>query len=333
MSISHKLARIPWWIVLVIVNAILVAATVISAYLEPGTTLSTLMNHLYLGGEMNAAAWWSSMLLLTIALGAYHLASTRTDHTNRAWAIMALAFAALSWDELGSFHERLIAYSGWVSLAPVALVFFVLMVYALSTLYRTPATRRSAILFIIGSAFLSSILLQELFETFGDIPTALLGIRTGIEEGSELIGLFFCQLAIVRQISDRPNGIGKLGVRIDQLRFLLPILLIIAVLSFALAFPSLDFDDMAFRGDPTVWFPSAILWMLGLHALYLWQQTPSKALWGLASIAGFLLSLGIVYLWKQFPITRLTILELVAPPLALLVAFLFWRQRLSISNS
>lgn len=333
MSISHKLARIPWWIVLVIVNAILVAATVVSAYLEPGTTLSTLMNHLYLGGEMNFAAWWSSMLLLTIALGAYHLASTRADHINRAWAIMALAFAALSWDELGSFHERLIDYSGWLALVPIALAFFVLMVYALATLYRTPTTRSSAVLLIIGSAFLSSILFQELFEKFVDIPSSLVGIRTGIEEGSELIGLFFCQFAIVRQISDRPLSVGQLGIRIDQLRFLLPILLIIAVLSFALAFSSLDFDDMAFRGDPTAWLPSAILWMLGLHALYLWQQTPSKALWGLASIAGFLLSLGIVYLWKQFPITQLTILELVAPPLALLVAFLFWRQRLSISNS
>lgn len=333
MSITQKLSQIPWWIVFVVVNAILVVATVISAYLEPNTTLSTLMNHLYLGGEMNAAAWWSSMLLLTIALGAYHLASTRTDHTNRAWAIMALAFAALSWDELGSFHERLIAYSGWVSLAPVALVFFVLMVYALATLYRTPATRPSAILFIIGSAFLSSILFQELLEKFGDIPTSLLGIRTGIEEGSELIGLFFCQFAIVRQISERTNGVGKLGIRIDQLRFLLPILLMIAMLSFALAFLSLDLDDMAIRGDPPAWLPSAILWMLGLHALYLWHQTPSKALWGLASITGFLLSLGIIYLWKQFPITRLTIPELVAPPLALLVAFLVWRQRLSTSNS
>jgi hypothetical protein len=332
MTLSHTLARIPWWIVLIIVNVVLVAATVVSAYLEPGSTLSTLVNHLYLGGEMNLAAWWSSMLLLTIALGAYHLASTRSDHTDRAGAVMALAFAALSWDELGSFHERLIDHSGWLALIPIALVFFVLMMYALLTLYRTPATRPSAILFIIGSAFLSSILFQELFEKFVDIPSSLVGIRTGIEEGSELIGLFFCQFAIVRQITDRPRGFGQLSVRIDHLRYLLPVLIMIAVLSFALAFPSLDLDDMTYRGDPTAWLPSAVLWMLGLHALHLWQQAPSKTLWGLASIAGFLLSLGVVYLWKQLPIGQLAIPEFIAPPLVLLVVFVFWRQRLSSSN-
>ena len=81
--------------------------------------------------ERNAAAWYSSMLLLSVALAcAFCFAVDARSGGGRAsrvlgvgWLLLAALFAALSLDELGSLHERvndLLHFGAAVDLVRVA---------------------------------------------------------------------------------------------------------------------------------------------------------------------------------------------------------------------
>lgn len=83
-----------------------------------GPAMQTFANYwlvqLHLGTENVLAAWYSSMLLLAVALAAYLAFAVerkqkppRPGRWSAAWLLLAAAFTALSLDEIGSFHERL----------------------------------------------------------------------------------------------------------------------------------------------------------------------------------------------------------------------------------
>lgn len=86
-----------------------------------GPALQTFANfwlvQLHLGAENVVAAWYSSMLLLAVALAAcLAFAVERKQkpsprgYRSYAWLVLAAVFTLLSLDEIGSFHERL----GWL---------------------------------------------------------------------------------------------------------------------------------------------------------------------------------------------------------------------------
>ncbi len=83
-----------------------------------GPAVQTFANYwlvqLHLGTENVVAAWYSSMLLLAVALAAcLALAVERKQKPpvrgawSFAWLVVAAVFTVLSLDEIGSFHERL----------------------------------------------------------------------------------------------------------------------------------------------------------------------------------------------------------------------------------
>ena len=99
------------------------AGTVLFVYAWPalaarGPAVQTFANYwlaqLYLGAENVLAAWYSSMLLLAVALSAcLAFAVERKQKPPRpagwasGWLLLAAVFTVLSLDEIGSFHERL----------------------------------------------------------------------------------------------------------------------------------------------------------------------------------------------------------------------------------
>ncbi len=78
-------------------------------------TAQWLLVELTLAKENVAAAWYSSMLLFTVGLAAaicfwadvQYGANTKWRILNYGWIAMALLFAMLSFDEMGSFHEMI----------------------------------------------------------------------------------------------------------------------------------------------------------------------------------------------------------------------------------
>jgi len=148
-----------------------------------------------LRNESNPAALWSGMLLLLIAIHAF---DGRSQHQSdnpsvgRAWLVISMILVSLSFDEIGSLHERLpsdthLQYWLWVS--PFALVYACASAYALLVLYRSEEFRWSAKLIFLGFLLFASVALQEEIEWRLDLPEHLKPIRGGIEEGSELLGM------------------------------------------------------------------------------------------------------------------------------------------------
>lgn len=159
----------------------------------------TLLLPLNLGDENTIAAWWSGMLLLVSSLHAYD-GSRRTapdqPEVAGAWRIIAALLLFLSFDEVGSVHERTgqltidLGYSEWIPLGVLAVLLGGLAVVALWRLWNAPAERMAAVGIFLGFALLASIVPQEYFEHrvewSGNVAQAA---RLVIEEGTELLGI------------------------------------------------------------------------------------------------------------------------------------------------
>ncbi len=127
------------WLYGVIVVCVLLVATTLAS-----------IGPFNLRNESNFAALWSGMLLLLVAIHAFDgRAQHRTDNpvVGRAWLIISLILVTLSFDEIGSLHERLPSETHlqyWLWVLPFALVYAGMAAYALVVLYRTEQTRWSA---------------------------------------------------------------------------------------------------------------------------------------------------------------------------------------------
>jgi hypothetical protein len=90
----------------------LVGAGIVSAMIETqalivpkGKAFSNLFN---LNAENNVPAWFSSAILLTVAIYAYLIAQQETAHTRKhrkLWLLLAVLFVLLSMDETIALHE------------------------------------------------------------------------------------------------------------------------------------------------------------------------------------------------------------------------------------
>lgn len=145
-----------------------------------GNLVRYVLAQFHLGGENLIASWYSSMLLLAVALAsAAAFAVDRAAHSSirdrtlsTGWLLFAATFALLSFDEMASFHERVGMIAavnplgggriGWVYvLAPpiLAVGLFTLMFVWLHV-RRVPA---AALLLAVGvGLFLSAPLLERL---------------------------------------------------------------------------------------------------------------------------------------------------------------------------
>ena len=297
MRTSTKLKNISWWVIVGGISLILVVATIL-VNTPTSAFAGSILKNLNLAWEMNAGAWWSSMLLLMIALGAYGLASTRRDQPRSGWALIALIFVVLSWDEMGSYHERVMD-AGWGAVLPFGAALLGALGYSLVRLYRNQSTRSSAIMLLVGTMLLMTIVPQEYLETRLNIVDGLLGIRAGIEEGIELLGMLLCLAAVARQYEITSKGIQSFTAAIRRLRFPLILLFAGLFLTIPVSFLAANFMDMPVRGDPVLWYASAVLLLLGFYSLAQAVEGRKQMIWAGASIVFFAASVGIVYLWER----------------------------------
>lgn len=154
-----------------------------------------------LAQENNVAAWFSSALLLLVAmvLGVCHLAAGQAQQRSAlrfGWLIAALVFAGLSLDELGSLHEKVSVTAplgAWwlMLLAFVVLIPGYMLIFALAQLHRCPL---GAALVVLGIVFFATIPVFEHYEIAArerDPTTSRANnaMWLALEEGAELLGM------------------------------------------------------------------------------------------------------------------------------------------------
>jgi hypothetical protein len=234
--------------------------------------------HFDIGIESNLAALWSGTLLLLIALHAFdgfaaHRATAPA--VARAWLMIAMVMAALSLDEVGSFHERVPTFGGhsqWLTLLPIAVFFGSMLAYALFVLARSPLYRASALLVALGFLLFGTVAIQEYIQNSYDWTGYLDRIRTVVEEGTELLGMILILKATMG------NTKGMLG---NPPRALFPVFEVIVGLrmiillggffgAITLAYLSLyltSHTNFSQSGQPTAWLTSALFFLTALNVL------------------------------------------------------------------
>ncbi|PYR77058.1 MAG: hypothetical protein DMF86_10560 [Acidobacteria bacterium] len=248
----------------------------------------------HLATENVVAAWYSSMLLLGVAVAA--LAAFAVDRRcergkrerrlSAGWLFFAAAFVVLSLDEIGSYHERigmLVALNphhtsalGWVYVLaiPIALVGLFMMAFAWFHLRRVPV---SFWLMAAGVVlFLSDPMLEQaemaILRTGAAPGSFAMSVHNALlifEEGVvELFGTLSFLAAILVYIR-RTAGTDVVEWQVDR-RVAASVALIVAAL-FAVAVPVARWTVAVLppgdTGIPANWFPAAALAACALVAV------------------------------------------------------------------
>ncbi|OOB91427.1 hypothetical protein B0T42_06100 [Rathayibacter sp. VKM Ac-2630] len=156
--------------------------------------------------ERNLPAWYSSILLVVVALVAWDLARVeRVLHRSPwwAWACVAVTFACLSMDELLQMHEQS------STLAVLLLPLIVLFALATLPLLRALPRRIAFQLIGAGAVFVGGSLGMELI---GNLLAETSQLLIHLEEAAELIGtaLVLAAIAEYREALDheRVDGVA-----------------------------------------------------------------------------------------------------------------------------
>ena len=266
-SIKKTVLPARWWYYIVAPSLFIVFITTIYPHVPDSRIKWYLIQHFSLAGEMNVAVWWSGVLLVTLSLLTYELFFVKKDK-RVSWLILSIIFLGLSLDEIGSIHERV---GGWSVVVPVILLGAVPFLYAVLTLLIETTTRKSAILILAGFGLFGSVAVQEYIEHIIIWQSWMVGLRVGIEEGTELLGMFFCFVAVVSQSLHKTNDIRRLLPVPSQLKYLATILLLGLLLHVGLTIFASNFSDFERRGNPGVWYPLVVLFIIAVT--YLWELT------------------------------------------------------------
>ena len=254
-----------WFLGICGISLFLIVATLLGNRMPlRGFSLST---------ENNFAALWSSMLLLLAAVHAFdgwvaHRSSQRSIAL--AWLFISFVIAALSFDETGSFHERVPSIgdlSEWWTLLPFAVFFGGLVAYAFIVLFLSEEFHREAVLIAAAIALFASVALQEYIQHEVDWD-GVRGFRLILEEGTELLGM----VLLVKAAMINTRGILSVGAPasfpVFELITVYRIPIVIASLLFAplialftVSLPPNDYD----HGFPADW-PAAALFFLATFA-------------------------------------------------------------------
>lgn len=234
--------------------------------------------HLHLGAENVIAAWFAAMLLLLVAMAsatafvvdAVTVPSRRPLHAG--WLVLALAFLALSLDELGSLHERVSAITdqggetpiGWLALmAGLASLLACMLAFGL---WHVRRVRPAFLLMVAGVVCFASIPVQEAIEVNAQRAAGAGWQRPDLllllEEGAELAGsLCFLAAALVHAsatlVARRREA--RLVLRLPRQRVMLVAGALVTLLGVGLVASSFAFGDVpGAQGIPANWFPATL---------------------------------------------------------------------------
>lgn len=230
-----------------VISSVLLAATAISHDLsgtpgEAGLAFKVL-TRLNLGNENNLGAWFSSSLLASIAAAAVLCLAAERAGTARGlagplgWSLVALLFAGLSLDELGSLHERLpdlqpgLYWLFWLGPFVVAIPVFLGVFGYLRLRHRL----LSVSLLAVGIAAFCLVPLQEYLEFLPADGVRRQAWQVVAEEGSELLGMTaFLAALLCYAISDPGEKWQVLVTRDISLTFDANLLRVVVVTTAAL---------------------------------------------------------------------------------------------------
>lgn len=238
-----------------------------------------------LAQENVVAAWFSSTLLLLVALAAalcFALDRKGPAHSlfSYGWLIVAAAFAALSLDELGSLHERLFmrfhGYGWLLWLGPFVLAALIFMIpFGWQQMRRSLVASGFAIL---GVVCFGTIPFQEYVEIDVMYRSAGAGWQRPIpyillEEGTELLGMLSFLIALCIYAGKLAAGVktrrGMPGIVIEMdSRIASGVILLLAGACFAaMLLSGLVIQPHEESGNPANWFPSAVAFVAFLLCL------------------------------------------------------------------
>jgi hypothetical protein len=264
---------------LIIVSAVLILATVVLRF---GHAL--FLAPLNLSNENVAAAWFSGILLFLASL---HAADGyfRLRHTNfrtaLAWCVIAGMLLSLSADEIGSLHERIddvVEMGPWLSYLPFLIVLLGCCAWSFIQLWITPSERSRVPGLIIGFAILVSVGGQEYIEKAFRWPWYLGPLRSGFEEGSELVGMIILIYTMLpnsaglfthTRRTEAPAFSGVYGLRWFVVASAALIAWPVSMLSAAL-------DQQTVTGHLSDWLSCALFFLSAALVLNHWAQSSQE---------------------------------------------------------
>jgi hypothetical protein len=247
-------SRIPWWAWIVAGDAVLLGLMLFGELLPWSAVAAHVFPFFALQHEMNLATWWSGAQLFMGALIMYERASTGDARERGAWTVLAVVSAGLSFDEIGSIHERL-GHRSWQPLFLVAVPLVVVLAWALWRLVRVPGRRLAVLLIVLAYGLFAVVAGLEYLESVVH-RIAPRGLGLELEEGLELVGFL---LLLFAAIGRRPVGASGLRAVIpDPARLAyLPSLLTAGLVAYPVLAVAIvpRFTDLYMRGNPAGWYP------------------------------------------------------------------------------
>jgi hypothetical protein len=154
----------------------------------------------------------------------------------------------------------------WLLLAPIALVFIVVLSYSLKKLHWKKESRPSAILISLVFVLFFSLPLQEYLEFTVNWPDWMRGLRTIIEEGTELAGSLIGLVAVAiypnRKTQRQLKNLTPKDSTIQQSHYLLFALFMV---HFCLSFTVFSWNQLENWGHPIVWYPMIAYFIVFLY--------------------------------------------------------------------
>jgi hypothetical protein len=277
-----KALSLKWWSVIWGVNVFFLVMTVIFAHLSGSSTslrhgLVQYLAQFTLAEERNLATYWEGWCLLLVSILAFErfLHTDKTaSYEKQAWLGFSVLAAGLSLDELGSIHEQVpFLFEPWglsgsvKSKIPLAVPALVILSFTLQRMWGL-VNRRHFWLTLSAFVLFGSVAFQEHLEHTVSWPWWAEGIRVGVEEGTELLGVFLL-LSVCMSASHAPGkvkSIVDLAPRTETLVQLKPAVAVVTLSSFIPLglFTVFMITDAHHRGTPATWLPFMLLnlaWM------------------------------------------------------------------------
>jgi hypothetical protein len=198
----------------------------------------------------------------------FFYSAEKARYERQAWLGLAVLAASLSFDELGSMHERasfLFApwgLSGRHAFLPLALPAFLIVIFTLERMSRFRELR--CFWLTLGACvLLGSVVLQEHLEYSIQWPFWARGIRFGVEEGTELAGIFLLLTVVLAPTlrSEKFVSVAHIFPSSGTLIRLKSTVVLLTLLSFIpLGMVTVvTLPIAAHKGSPAVWLPFVLL--------------------------------------------------------------------------